>query len=84
MDYLGEIHGINIKHKMNYGKEIQIGPYFLDGWDSVSKTAFEFDGCFWHYHDTHIKPRSSEQEKEMKKRREHTLFRHKFSRIQRN
>jgi hypothetical protein len=30
------------------GKEIQIGKYRVDGFDPISKTIFEFYGCFWH------------------------------------
>ena len=39
-----------IQHKLNTGKEMQIGPFFVDGYDGKKETIFEFNGCYYHEH----------------------------------
>ena len=36
-----------IKHAKN-GGEYKVGPYLVDGINEVTKTIYEFHGCFWH------------------------------------
>ena len=50
MDWVNSSETINILHKMNNGSEIRIGPYLMDGVDIDNKTAYEFNGCYWHGH----------------------------------
>lgn len=42
MDLLNEENGWNLQHALN-GGEVQIGPYFLDGYDKNLNIAFEYD-----------------------------------------
>lgn len=57
IDKLSEDLGIEFKHKLNNGgKEIKIGPYYVDGFavqNSGDKkgTVAEFMGCYFHYHE---------------------------------
>ena len=51
MDWLSLSRNITINHKQNYGKELRIGAYLIDGFESGSKNLFEFLGCWFHGHD---------------------------------
>ena len=48
MDYVMETEQVNIKHARNYVGEVRIGPYLVDGYDPVSKTVYEYNGCYYH------------------------------------
>lgn len=48
--YESHKRGIRIQHGRN-GGEKKVESYYLDGYDEESKTAFEFDGCFYHGHN---------------------------------
>ena len=58
MDDEAQRRGIKIYHKLNAGKEHRIGPYFCDGFDPVSKTVFEFNGCWYHGHKCRLTRRA--------------------------
>ncbi|KAG6937980.1 hypothetical protein G0U57_007829, partial [Chelydra serpentina] len=47
--YISHKENIQIRHALQ-GGELQVGPYFLDGYADVDGvcTAFEFNGCFFH------------------------------------
>ncbi|XP_065436103.1 uncharacterized protein LOC135979895 isoform X1 [Chrysemys picta bellii] len=47
--YISHKENIQIRHALQ-GGELQVGPYFLDGYANVDgvRTAFEFNGCFFH------------------------------------
>ena len=48
VEYLRQFGGIpDIQHAVN-GGEVKIGEYFVDGYDQVSKTVYEYYGCFFH------------------------------------
>ncbi|XP_069106330.1 uncharacterized protein [Argopecten irradians] len=51
LDWVSENTGCEIQHRMNSGREIRIGPYRVDGFDSRTQTVYEFDGCYFHGHD---------------------------------
>ncbi|VDI57816.1 Hypothetical predicted protein [Mytilus galloprovincialis] len=51
MDYLNHTRSLDIKHKLNTGKEKKIGPYPVDGYDANTNTVYQFHGCYWHGHD---------------------------------
>ncbi|CAG2213159.1 unnamed protein product [Mytilus edulis] len=51
MDYLNHTRGLDIKHKLNTGKEKKIGSYPVDGYDANTNTVYQFHGCYWHGHD---------------------------------
>ncbi|KAK3085829.1 hypothetical protein FSP39_009262 [Pinctada imbricata] len=67
MDWLREMTGQNIKHKMNYGREKRVGPYPVDGFCSDTDTIFQFHGCYFHGHDCYIT--KSIKNKEWRERR---------------
>ena len=51
LDYLILTENRDIKHKKNYGFEIKVGNYSVDGYDSTNNLIIEFNGCKWHGHD---------------------------------
>ena len=55
MDWLAYVHGVDIQHKLNTGREVKVGKYPVDGFVPASKlgekaTVFQFHGCYWHGH----------------------------------
>lgn len=55
MDWLMHTQGINIQHKLNFGREVRAGKYPVDGYSPGSKpTVFQFHGCYWHGHDCDV------------------------------
>ncbi|XP_071137847.1 uncharacterized protein [Mytilus edulis] len=50
MDYLNHSQGLDIRHKLNTGKEKKIGSYPVDGYDPTTNTVYQFNGCYWHGH----------------------------------
>ena len=52
LDYVSENDGIFIKHRLNNAnREVRIGPYLLDGFCVETKTAYEYQGCWYHFCD---------------------------------
>ncbi len=49
--YLNEYEGKHILHKRNNGKEIKLGPYPVDGFDSHDNVVYQFHGCYHHGHE---------------------------------
>ena len=47
LEWLSHSKKINIKHGHN-GGEHRVGPYFLDGYHAATRTAYEYQGCWWH------------------------------------
>ena len=51
LEWVAHEQGINIQHRY-HGKQKMLGPkghrVFLDGFDPVSQTAYEYQGCYWH------------------------------------
>ena len=54
LDWLIETQSLNIKHKLNSGKERKIGPYPVDGFDEETKTCYQLHGCFFHGHRCYL------------------------------
>ena len=52
LEYMNRKMGHNIKHALNTdnGREIALldGRFRVDGYESRTKSVFEFNGCFWH------------------------------------
>ena len=62
-----------IDHYLNSGKETRVLGFQVDGFDSISQTFFQFQGCYYHGHDC-------QQPSERKKtKRENTEKIRKFS-----
>ena len=40
---------IFIQHKLNNQHEIRFGNYLADGYCIATKTAYEFNGCYYHH-----------------------------------
>jgi hypothetical protein len=47
LKYISTAKNIVIKHCKN-GGEFKIGKYFLDGYDPITNTGYEFHGCLFH------------------------------------
>ncbi|XP_055339180.1 uncharacterized protein LOC129588818 [Paramacrobiotus metropolitanus] len=45
----------HIQHGRN-GKEVKIGPYFVDGLDATTRTVYEYNGCVFHGHPECTEP----------------------------
>ena len=59
MDWIANLHGIQIEHRLNTGREVRIGPYPVDGYAKATQpgskpTVFQFHGCYWHGHQCEI------------------------------
>ena len=48
MDHFMETEGEHILHGLNHIGEVRSGPYLLDGFDPITKTAYEYHGCYFH------------------------------------
>ncbi|XP_069109836.1 LOW QUALITY PROTEIN: uncharacterized protein [Argopecten irradians] len=51
LDFVAFSENREIQHALNRNHEHRIGPYRVDGFDSVTNTVFEFDGCYYHSHN---------------------------------
>ena len=51
MEWENQRNDHNIKHALNnYGGEVRIGPYPVDGFEACTQTVYQYDGCFHHAH----------------------------------
>jgi hypothetical protein len=50
MDWLNLTQHLNILHYRNFGSEKRVGPFLCDGFDPITRTIYQFHGCFWHGH----------------------------------
>ena len=50
LDYLNLHRGAYINHFLNFGSELSIGPYPVDGFDDITMTACQYQGCYVHGH----------------------------------
>ena len=48
MDWLNHSTNAGINHKMNSGKDMRVGPYLTDGYNSETLEIWEYMGCFFH------------------------------------
>ena len=48
MDYLMETENFHILHAHNHISEVRIGPYLVDSYDPITRTVYEFNGCYFH------------------------------------
>ena len=74
MEWVKHTTGKQIKHKMNKGAEIRVGPYLSDGYVEESRELWEYLGCYFHGH-TCKEWKKKEQQKE---RYDNTLKRLSF------
>ncbi|XP_055355959.1 uncharacterized protein LOC129601230 [Paramacrobiotus metropolitanus] len=49
LEMLNRDLGGRIQHGRN-GKEVHIGPYYVDGYDAATRTVYEYNGCVFHGH----------------------------------
>jgi hypothetical protein len=71
MDWVNFTENVNIKHHQNNGKEVRIGPYLVDGYDTKTNTIYQFHGCYFHGHSC-INPKNEKEKKLKEKRKERT------------
>ncbi|XP_046346617.2 uncharacterized protein LOC124127210 [Haliotis rufescens] len=85
MDWLRDSEGLDIKHKLNWGREKRIGPYLVDGFIPDTKKILEYNGCYFHGHPCFLteKARADPKLKDLlEKRCKNTLLRAEFIRSQ--
>ena len=74
MDYLMETENIHILHAHNHISKVRIGPYLVDSYDPITRTVYEFNGCYFHgYSDGKI-----DQDELGKERKMHTETKEKY------
>ena len=49
LDHVAECENIKIRHRLNNGKEVRIGPYCVDGFCAETNTVYEYNGCWHHF-----------------------------------
>ncbi|XP_077961146.1 uncharacterized protein LOC144382995 [Gasterosteus aculeatus] len=47
LEYVALTENIEIKHALNHGEQL-FEPFYVDGYNSVTNTCYEFAGCFFH------------------------------------
>ena len=73
MDWQSFSKNINIKHKQNYGKELRVGPFLIDGFESGTNNLWEYLGCWAHGHNCKYGNRSLTQQERLKRYRKHDI-----------
>ena len=68
LDYVAERDGIHVRHRLNNGKEVRIGPYRVDGFCAATNTVYEFNGCWHHFCEDCQKPSAKEETLKRQKR----------------
>ena len=77
MDYLIETEDIHILHGRNHISEVRIGPYLVDGYDPITRTAYEYNGCYFHG----CSDCKKDQDELGKERKMHTETKEKYLRL---
>ena len=54
LSYTADKEGIHIQHHRN-GGEKRVGPYSLDGYCEETHTVYEYQGCYWHGKNLHVR-----------------------------
>ena len=76
LDYIQEKEGIYIQHCLNSPNEKRIPPYRVDGYCSnlnkpnCKPTVYEFNGCYFHYHENCWITRNIKDNDQIKKGKE--------------
>ena len=66
MEWLNFSENKNISHKMNAGREFRVGPYLVDGFETSSKTIYEFLGD-WYHGNPDLKVREKYKKQQLKR-----------------
>ena len=69
-----ETEGVRILSGRNHIREVRAGPYLLDGFDTLTKTAYEYHGCYFHS----CSPCKKEKTDIGQERKQHTEIKEKF------
>ena len=58
LEWVAHEKGIDIQHRYHLGGQMMLGPkgnrLFLDGFDPLTRTAYEFQGCYYHGHACYL------------------------------
>ena len=77
IDYLIETENIHILHGRNHISEVRIGPYLVDGYDPITRTVYEYNGCYFHG----CSDCKKDQDELGKERKMHTETKEKYLRL---
>ena len=77
MEYLMDSEKIHILHGRNHIGEVRIGPYLVDGYDPITRTVYEFNGCYFHG----CSDCEKDQDELGKERKMHTKTKEKYLRL---
>ena len=73
MDWQSLTKHIDIKHKQNYGKELRVGVYLIDGFESGTKNLWEYLGCWAHGHNCEYGIKNLTEQERSKRFRKHDI-----------
>ncbi len=48
-DYISKIENVEIQHKLLCNEEVNVGPYYVDGYIHAKREIIEFAGSFFHF-----------------------------------
>lgn len=76
MDWISDSNNCKILHKLNNNHEKRVGPFPVDGYDPITKTIYQYNGCYFHGHSCHLNQRmnSNEREKRFNKTKDCELY----------
>lgn len=76
MDWISDSKNCKILHKLNNNHEKRVGPFPVDGYDPITKTIYQYNGCYFHGHSCHLNQRmnSKEREKRFNKTKDCELY----------
>lgn len=57
MDWISDSKNCKILHKLNNNHEKRVGPFPVDGYDPITKTIYQYNGCYFHGHSCHLNQR---------------------------
>lgn len=76
MDWVSGSKNCKILHKLNNNHEKRVGPFPVDGYDPITKTIYQYNGCYFHGHSCHLNQRmnSNEREKRFNKTKDCEMY----------
>ena len=73
MNWQSLTKNIDIKHKQNYGKELRVGVFLIDGFESGTKNLWEYLGCWAHGHNCEYGIKSLTEQERTKRLKKHDV-----------
>lgn len=61
LDFCAMEQNVNIRHRLNYGKEVYVHHYPVDGYCPQTGRVYQYNGCFYHGHRCRLTRHASEK-----------------------